>query len=91
MRRFIKGLSYSFNRNIGIEDRVIRMVIALAVLASWFFGVISGVVGVVLGIIALMILGTAAVARCGVTYWMNANTMSKAEKKKLDDKNICYE
>lgn len=91
MKRFVRGLSYMFNRNIGIEDRVIRTVIAIAVLISWFFGLIAGVAGTILGVLAIMILGTAASARCGVTYWMNANTMREAEKKRLDDKNISYE
>ncbi|MBV6645237.1 MAG: DUF2892 domain-containing protein [Cyclobacteriaceae bacterium] len=91
MNRFVKGLSYTFDRNLGFEDRVIRVVLAVAVLVSWFFGVIDGVVGTVLGVLAIMILGTAASARCGVTYWMNANTMGKTEKKRLDDKNISYE
>ena len=80
MNRFIKGLSYTFKRNIGIKNRVIRTVIAVAVLISWSFGEIGGVVGTVLGVLAIMILGTAAYARCGVTYWMNANTMSEKEK-----------
>ena len=91
MNRFTKGLSYTFKRNIGIKDRVIRTVIAVAVLISWSFGEIGGVVGTVLGVLAIMILGTAAYARCGVTYWMNANTMSETEKKNLDKQNIRYE
>jgi len=91
MNRFLKGLSYGFSRNLGKKDRAIRMVIALVVLASWAFGAISGTVGIVLGVLAIMILGTAASARCGVTYWMNACTISEKEKTELDKKGITYE
>ncbi len=91
MNRFQKGLSYTFRRNIGIEDRMIRTVVAVAILLAWIFGVVAGVVGTILGILAIMILGTAASARCGVTYWMKANTMGQAEKNSLDKKHICYE
>ncbi|MEM8968759.1 MAG: hypothetical protein AAGE93_20250 [Bacteroidota bacterium] len=83
MNRFAKGLSYTFRRNLGIEDRVI--------LVSWFFGLITGVMGTVLGILAIMILGTTASARCSVTYWMDINTMNREEKKSLDAKAIRYE
>ena len=91
MNRFLKGLSYTFNRNLGRTDRMIRLVLALAVLATWYGGIISGLLGTILGVLAIMILATAAVARCGVTYWMDANTMSENEKKRLDAKGIKYE
>ena len=91
MRRFIKGLSYTFDRNIGKTDRAIRTLVAIGVLILWILGVIAGWAGTVLGIFSVMILGTAASARCGVTYWMNSNTMSNAEKRSLKDRNIRYE
>lgn len=91
MNRFLKGLSYGFSRNLGKNDRIIRTVIALLVLASWAFGAISGTIGIILGVFAIMILGTAASARCGVTYWMNACTISENEKAQLDAKGIKYE
>ncbi len=91
MNRFLKGLSYGFSRNLGRNDRIIRTIIALAVLASWAFGAISGTIGIILGVLAIMILGTAASARCGVTYWMNACTISEKEKAQLDAKGIKYE
>ena len=91
MNRFLKGLSYGFSRNLGKNDRIIRTVIALAVLASWDFRAISVTVGIILGVFAIMILGTAASARCGVTYWMNACTIPEKEKAQLDAKGIKYE
>lgn len=91
MNRFLKGLSYTFRRNLGTTDRLIRVVLALGVLAAWSFGMVSGIVGTVLAIFSVMILGTAAVSRCGVTYWMDANTMSEKDKQRLDAKGISYE
>ncbi len=91
MNRFIKGLSYTFNRNLGKMDRIIRTIIAVIVISSWYFGFVSGIIGTTLAILALMILGTVATSRCGVTYWLDANTMSQKEKKEFDKKGISYE
>jgi hypothetical protein len=91
MKRILKGLSYTFRRNLGWQDRVIRAIIAIGVLVSWYFGVIAGTVGLILGILAIMILGTAAAARCSITYMADANTMTRSEKMKLDEKGINYE
>lgn len=91
MNRFLKGLSYGFSRNLGKKDRIIRTVIALAVLASWAFGIVSGTIGIILGVLSLMILGTAASARCGVNYWMKNSTISEKERAELDNKGITYE
>jgi len=91
MKRVFKGLSYTFGRNLGWQDRLIRVIVALAILASWYFGYITGAIGTILGVLALMILGTAAAARCSITYMANGNTMSEAEKAKLRAKGINYE
>lgn len=91
MKRVFKGLSYTFRRNLGWQDRLLRAVISIVVLASWYFGYVAGTIGIILGITAFMILGTAAVSRCSITYMVNANTMSKAEKARLDARGITYE
>jgi len=91
MNRFIKGLFYTFNRNLGKKDRIIRAITAVIVISSWYFGYVSGIVGTAMVILALMILGTVVTSRCGVTYWIDANTMSQEEKKEFDKKGISYE
>ena len=91
MRRIIKGLSYAFYRNLGWKDRLARAISAFVIMALWLSGVITGVVGVTLGILALMILATAAISRCSITYMLKANTMSEQEKAKLAAKGIKYE
>ena len=91
MNRFLKGLSYTFHRNIGIIDRIVRVIVALALIIAWYFNVIVGLIGTVLAILSIMLIGTAAIAKCGVTYWFDANTMTKVEKQNLDNKGIKYE
>lgn len=91
MKRVLKGLSYTFSRNLGWQDRLLRAVVGFAVLTSWYFGYIAGAAGIILGVLALMILGTAAAARCSITYMANGNTMSRAEKAKLEARGIQFE
>jgi len=91
MNRFIKGMSYTFHRNLGWQDRLIRVLLAAAAISSWYFGVIAGTIGLILAIMGFMILGTAALSRCSITYFMNKNTMSAKEKARLDAKGVKYE
>ena len=51
-------------QNMGTADRVIRILIALAVAALYFTGRIGGVLALVLGIIAVVFLLTSFVGRC---------------------------
>lgn len=91
MNKIINGLTCRFHRNLGKKDRIIRAVISIAVIASWSFGVISGVLGLVLGILAIMILGTVATARCSINYISNISTVSKEEQTHLSNKGIKFE
>lgn len=91
MNKLIKGLTCRFDRNLGKKDRIIRAVISIAVVASWSFGIISGVLGIVLGILAIMLLGTAATARCSINYISNISTVSKEEQTHLSNKGIKFE
>jgi hypothetical protein len=91
MNRFFKGMSYTFNRNLGWQDRLIRFGFALLAISSWYFGIITGIIGVILAVSGFMILGTATISRCSITYFMNANTMGEAEKSKLAEKGIQFE
>ena len=50
--------------NMGKADRIIRSALALAVLALYFTGRISGTMAIVLGVIAVVFLLTSFVAWC---------------------------
>lgn len=50
--------------NMGTADRLIRTVIALAIVALLLSGRLSGTLAIVLGVVAMVFLVTSAVARC---------------------------
>ena len=50
--------------NMGTVDRAIRVLLALAVAVLYFMGLISGIVAIVLGIIAAVFLLTSVVSFC---------------------------
>jgi hypothetical protein len=51
-------------KNMGTADRAIRTLIALAIVALYFTGKISGTVAIVLGIVAIAFLVTSLVGWC---------------------------
>lgn len=50
--------------NMGTLDRAIRIILAIAVGVLYYFGLISGTVAIVLGIIAIAFLLTGIVSFC---------------------------
>lgn len=55
-------------KNVGTVDKVIRILMALVVIALYFAGVISGTLAIVLLIIAILLLTTSFISFCPV-YW----------------------
>lgn len=51
-------------KNMGTMDRVVRIVIAVAIAALYFTGRISGTIAVVLGVVAVAFLLTSLVGWC---------------------------
>ena len=51
-------------KNMGTADRVIRTLIAVAVVVLYFTGTISGTVAIVLGIVAVAFLVTSFIGWC---------------------------
>lgn len=50
--------------NEGSLDRIIRAVVGVALLAAWVLGWIGGTLAVVLGVVAIVLVVTAAVGFC---------------------------
>ena len=50
--------------NMGTVDRAVRVVIALAIGALYVTGTISGTIGIVALVVAVVFLGTSAVGSC---------------------------
>lgn len=52
------------NKNMGTADRTIRILIAIAIGVLYFNGSISGVLAVILGVVAIVFLATSLAGRC---------------------------
>lgn len=52
------------NKNMGTVDRVIRIALALVIAALYFTGRITGIVGIILLVVAVVFAITSLVARC---------------------------
>jgi Inner membrane protein YgaP-like, transmembrane domain len=52
------------NKNVGVVDKTIRIILAILIAILYFTDQISGTVAIVLGIIAIMLLLTSLVSFC---------------------------
>jgi len=52
------------NKNMGTLDRIIRLVIAVAVAVLYFTGSLSGLAAIILGILAIIFVVTSFVGFC---------------------------
>jgi K+-transporting ATPase A subunit len=50
--------------NVGAVDRTLRIIVALAIALLYFTGKISGLVAIVLAVVAAVFLVTSVLARC---------------------------
>lgn len=51
-------------RNVGPEDRVVRIVVAIGLAVIVYLGVLSGIAGIVAGVVAAYLLITGLLSRC---------------------------
>ena len=65
-------------KNMGTADRVIRTLIALAIVVLYFTGTISGTLAIVLGIVALVFLATSFVGSCPAYVPMGLSTCKRS-------------
>ncbi len=61
-------------RNVGTLDRVIRAVPAVIVAVLWLQGLISGVMALILFVLAAMLLVTALTGACSIYYMLGFST-----------------
>lgn len=89
---FIKGITYSYNRNIGWQDRTIRTIVGLlAVVGMVYFFPINKLYSLLLGILAIAQFGTILSARCILCYFAGQCTIGAKEQQQLQQKGIPYE
>ncbi len=63
---------------MGAVDRAIRTLVALIIAALFFRGVITGVLGIVLGILAIVFLATSLVGWCPLYLPLKISTCKPA-------------
>lgn len=64
-------------QNMGMEDRIIRLVAALVVAVLYFTGVISGTVALILGILAVVFVATSFLGFCPLYLPFGLSTRRK--------------
>lgn len=65
-------------KNMGTLDRIIRVVIALAIGVLYYMGTISGTAAIILGALAVIFLATSLVSTCPLYLPFNISTRPKA-------------
>ena len=65
-------------KNMGTVDRIIRALFAVAVAVLYFAGIISGIVAIILGILALVFLLTSIFGFCPLYTPFKFSTNKKA-------------
>ncbi len=92
MNSFIKGMTYSYNRNIGWQDRTIRTIVGVgATIGAIYFLKSNVTYSILLGVLAIAQFGTVLSARCIICYFTGQCTIDSKEKKSLQTKGINYE
>lgn len=66
-------------KNMGTTDRIVRTAVAVIIGALYFSGQISGTVGIVLGILAVVFLITSLVSWCPAYIPLGFSTRKKGE------------
>ncbi len=71
----------AMKKNVGIIDKVARLLLAALIVVLYFSNVISGTWGIVLLIAAGLLVVTSAVSICPLYLLLGVNTMKKKENK----------
>ena len=64
-------------KNMGTVDRVIRVLLAVAVAVLYFTGVLSGLVAIILGILAVIFVVTSFIGFCPLYVPFRIRTCKK--------------
>lgn len=92
MNSFLKGITYSYNRNIGWQDRTIRTIVGvLSTIGAVYFMKDNLLYSMLLGVFAIAQFGTVLSARCIMCYFTGMCTIDAKERKKLESKGIIYQ
>jgi hypothetical protein len=67
-------------KNMGLIDRIIRVVLAAVVAVLYFTGQLTGTAAIILGIIAVIFIITSAIGFCPLYYPFKISTIKKGAK-----------
>lgn len=67
-------------KNVGLYDKWIRIVLAVAIGLLYYFKVVSGTLGIVLLVVAVIFLLTGLFNTCGLYSVFGINTCSKKKE-----------
>ncbi|MGD1009755.1 MAG: DUF2892 domain-containing protein [Candidatus Aminicenantales bacterium] len=63
--------------NMSTLDRILRLIVVAAIAVFFFLGMLTGVAGIVLGVLAVILFLTSVVGVCPV-YWIFSTGTKKA-------------
>lgn len=66
-------------KNMGLYDRIIRVVVGLILGGLYFTGFVSGTIALVLAVIGLVMIATSAIGFCPAYLPFKFSTKSKSE------------
>lgn len=67
-------------KNIGSADKILRILAAIVIAVLYFTDTITGTLGLILGIVAIVLLLTSLMSFCPAYLPLGINTTKKAEK-----------
>jgi hypothetical protein len=65
-------------KNLSTSDRIIRVLLAVILGALYLTGLVSGTLGIILGLAAVVVLLTSVFTFCPIYAVLNISTMKKA-------------
>lgn len=72
--------------NMGVIDRVIRILIVLTIGVLYFTNIISGTLALILGIVAVIFLLTSLIGWCPIYHVLGISSLTKKEKEAKEAK-----
>ena len=66
-------------KNVGVFDKFFRIAVAIIIGVLYYMGVISGTLGIVLIVVAVVLLLTGLLNFCGLYALFGCNTCAKKE------------
>lgn len=63
--------------NMGLVDRVVRVLVAVVIGVLWYLGEISGTAALILGVVALIFVATSAISFCPLYVPLKISTKKK--------------